>query len=120
MADSRPVKTPSHTGTDQAFSGPQRGGRVMENKIKDLANLAYERELNRELSKLQQHLERYRNRENKFFRMTDLKMKFMQETSEEILRVYDHLEPGQAVSRAVALGLLSEDEVPQEMQATLQ
>lgn len=92
----------------------------MENKIKDLVNLAYERELNRELSKLRQHLKRYRHRENKFFRMTDLKIKFMQETSEEILRVYDHLEPDQAVSRAVALGLLSRDEIPQEMQKALQ
>jgi hypothetical protein len=91
----------------------------MQNKLKDLANLAYERELNRELSKLQQHLELYRDRENKFFQMTDLKIKFMQETSDEILNLYDHLEPDQAVSRAVALGLLSREEIPREMQEAL-
>ncbi len=87
----------------------------MNSKLEDLANLAYERELNRELSKLHQHLERYRHRENKFFQMTDMKLKFIQETSDEILQLYDHLEAEQAVSRAVALGLLREDEVPQEM-----
>ena len=47
--------------------------------------------------------------------MTDMKLKFIQETSDEILQLYDHLEAEQAVSRAVALGLLREDEVPQEM-----
>ncbi len=87
----------------------------MNSKLEDLANLAYERELNRELSKLHLHLERYRHRENKFFQMTDMKLKFIQETSDEILQLYDHLEAEQAVSRAVALGLLREDEVPQEM-----
>ncbi len=92
----------------------------MNSKMEDLANLAYERELHRELSRLQQHLELYRHRENKFFQMTDMKLKFMQETSDEILRLYDHLPPDQAVSRAVALGLLSRDEVPRDMRDAIQ
>ncbi|MDJ0665792.1 MAG: hypothetical protein QNJ61_00900 [Desulfobacterales bacterium] len=87
----------------------------MKNKMEDLANLAYERELNRELAKLQQYLELYRHRQNKFFQMSELKFKFVQETSDEIVRLYDHLEAGQAVSRAVALGLLSKEELPQDM-----
>ncbi len=92
----------------------------MNSKMEDLANLAYERELNRELSRLQQHLELYRHRENKFFRMTDMKLKFMQETSDEILRLYDHLAPVQAVSRAVALGLLRKEEIPRDMRDAIQ
>ncbi|MDJ0808825.1 MAG: hypothetical protein QNJ48_05450 [Desulfobacterales bacterium] len=92
----------------------------MNNKMEDLANLAYERELNRELSRLQQHLELYRHRENKFFQMTDMKLKFMQETSDEIIRLYDHLAPVQAVSRAVALGLLSKEEIPRDMRDAIQ
>ena len=91
---------------------------IMKNKMEDLANLAYERELNRELAKLQQYLERYRHRQNKFFQMSELKLKFMQETSDEIVRLYDHLEADQAVSRAVALGLLSKEELPQGMPET--
>ena len=83
--------------------------------MEDLANLAYERELNRELSRLQQHLELYRHRENRFFQITDMKLKFMQETSDEILQLYDHLAPDQAVSRAVALGLLLREEIPRDM-----
>ena len=92
----------------------------MNNKMEDLANLAYERELNRELSRLQHHLELYRHRENKFFQMTDMKLKFMQETSDEIIRLYDHLAPVQAVSRAVALGLLSKEEIPRDMRDAIQ
>ena len=87
----------------------------MKNKIEDLANLAYERELERELTKLQQYIELYRHRQNRFFQVSELKLKFMQETSDEILRLYDHLEADQAVSRAVALGLLSKEELPQDM-----
>ena len=85
---------------------------VMDSKMEDLANLAYERELDRELARLQQHLERYRHRENKFFQMTDMKLKFMQETSDEIDRLYDQLAPDKAVSRAIALGLLHREEIP--------
>ena len=87
----------------------------MKNRMEDLANLAYERELNRELAKLQQYLELYRDRQNKFFQMSELKLKFVQETSDEIVRLYDQLEAGQAVSRAVALGLLSKEELPQDL-----
>ena len=87
----------------------------MKNKMQDLANLAYERELARELSKLQQYIELYRHRQNRFFQVSELKFKFMQETSDEILRLYDHLEADQAVSRAVALGLLSKEELPPDM-----
>lgn len=92
----------------------------MNNKLEDLANLAYERELKQELSKLQQYLDLYRYRENKFFQMTDLELKFVQETSDEILRLYDYLAPVKAVSRAVALGLLSRDEIPQDVHESIQ
>ncbi|MBL0714394.1 MAG: hypothetical protein JJV98_11900 [Desulfosarcina sp.] len=92
----------------------------MKIRMEDLANLACERELNHKLSKLQQYLELYRHRENKFFRMTDLKLKFVRETSDEIGRLYDHLEADQAVSRAVALGLLSKEEIPLDMRETIQ
>ena len=91
----------------------------MNSKMEDLANLAYERELNRELSRLQQHLELYRHRENRFFQITDMKLKFMQETSDEILQLYDHLAPDQAVSRAVALGLLLREEIPRDMREAM-
>lgn len=92
----------------------------MKTKMEDLANLAYERELNRELSKLQQYLELYRHLENRFFQMTDMKHKFIQETSEEILQLYDHLAADKAVSRAVALGLISKEEIPLNMRETIQ
>ena len=95
-------------------------GAIKNSKLEDLANLAYERELNRELSRLQQHLEQYRHRENKFFQMADMKLKFMQETSDEIDELYDHLAPRQAVSRAVALGLLRREEIPGDIRDAIE
>ena len=95
-------------------------GAIMIHKMEDLANLAYERELDRELSRLQQHLELYRHRENKFFQMTDMKLKFMQETSDEIDKLYEHLAPSKAVSRAIALGLLRREEIPGDIRNAIQ
>ena len=94
-------------------------GAIMNSKLKDLANLAYEREMDRELSRLRQHLELYRHRENKFFQMADMKLKFMQETSDEIDKLYDHLPPRQAISRAIALGLLHLEDIPGEIRDTI-
>ncbi len=95
-------------------------GVIMNSKMEDLVNLAYEREMDRELSRLRQYLDLYRHRENKFFQVTDMKLKFMQETSEEIDKLYDHLAPGQAVSRAIALGLLRREEIPGEIRDAIQ
>jgi hypothetical protein len=91
----------------------------MKNKVQDLVDLAYERELNEELSKLYQHLERYRDRQSKFFNINDIKLKFYRETSEDIWRIYHHLAPDQAIQRAVALGFLTTDEIPANLQDLL-
>lgn len=87
--------------------------------MQHLANLAYERELQRELSRVQRHIDLYREKESKFFQMSDLKSKFYRETSEEIWRLYDRLEPEKAIERAVALGLLTNDEVPEDVRNSL-
>jgi hypothetical protein len=108
-------RKPTKFSFDAILGDKSKKVTIMKNKMEDLANLAYERELDRELAKLQQYLELYRHRQNKFFQMSEMKLKFMQETSDEILRLYDHLEADQAVSRAVALGLLSKEELPQDM-----
>ena len=69
----------------------------------DLANLAYERELRRELSRVQRHIDQYRERESKFFNLHDIRLKFYREASDEIWHLYDRLEPDKAIERAVAL-----------------
>lgn len=88
----------------------------MREKMLDLANLAYERELSRELSRVQRHVELYRERESKFFNLQEIKLKFYREASDEVWRLYDRLEPDKAVERAVALGLLTNEEVPEDFQ----
>jgi hypothetical protein len=92
----------------------------MREKIQHLANLAYERELQRELSRVQRHIDMYREKESKFFQLSDLKFKFYRETSDELWRLYDRLEPEKAIERAVALGLLTNDEVPEDLRNALQ
>lgn len=91
----------------------------MREKILDLANLAYERELSRELSRVQRHVDLYRERESKFFNLQEIKLKFYREASDEVWRLYDRLEPNKAVERAVALGLLTDEEVPEDFQNSL-
>lgn len=92
----------------------------MEDKMLELANLAYERELSRELSRVQRHIDLYRERESKFFNLREIKLKFYREASDEIWRLYNRLEPNKAVERAVALGLLAENEVPDDIQVSIQ
>lgn len=92
----------------------------MKKTMQDLVDLAYERELNGELAKLYQHLERYRDRQGKFFNISDIKLKYYQETSDDVWRIYHHLAPDQAIQRAVALGILTSDEIPTDLQGVLQ
>ena len=92
----------------------------MREKLLDLANLAYERELSRELSRVQRHVNLYREKESKFFNLQDIKLKFYREASDEVWRLYDRLEPDKAVERAIALGLLTDEEIPEDIQNALQ
>lgn len=92
----------------------------MLEKMMHLANVAYERELRRELSRVQRHIDLYRGKESKFFNLTEIKLKFYRETSDEIWRLYNRLAPDKAIERAVSLGLLSEEELPEDVRETLQ
>ena len=92
----------------------------MLEKMMHLANVAYERELRRELSRVQRHIDLYRDKESKFFNLTEIKLKFYRETSDEIWRLYNRLAPDKAIGRAVSLGLLSEEELPEDVRETLQ
>ena len=91
----------------------------MQEKFMNLANLAYERELSRELSRVQRHIEMYRERESKFFNLREIQLKFYQEASDEIWHLYDRLKPEKAVERAVALGLLTDDELSDDVRTSL-
>ena len=88
----------------------------MQEKLLNLVNLAYERELSRELSRVQRHIDLYRERESKFFNLREIKLKFYREASDEIWRLYHRLEPDKAIERAMALGLLNDSEVPEDVQ----
>jgi len=91
----------------------------MQEKMSNLANLAYERELNRELSRVQRHIDLYRERESKFFNLNEIRFKFYREKSDEIWRLYNRLEPDKAIERAVALGLLNDEEIPEDIRRAM-
>lgn len=93
---------------------------AMREKMMHLANLAYERELQRELGRVQRHIDLYRDKESKFFNLNEIKFKFYRETSDQIWRLYERLAPDKAIGRAVALGLLTDEDLPEDVRNTLQ
>lgn len=91
----------------------------MSAEIRHLAHLAYERELHQALSRVRAHLELWRPRENRFFKVDDLRSRFLSETADEVWRIYDCLPPEQSVGRAMRLGLLAREEIPAEVAAAV-
>lgn len=87
----------------------------MSTPIRNLALLAYKRELEQELSRVREHLEAWRHRENRFFKVDDLKGRYCGETASEIWKIYEGLPPAKIVGRAMRLGLLAREEVPPDI-----
>jgi hypothetical protein len=84
-------------------------------KLRELAGIANERELDQELEKLYRHFESWRKKEISCFELSDLIHTFHQGASREIWKIYTSSDPDTAVSRAVALGLLKKEEIPENL-----
>ena len=84
-------------------------------KLRELAGIANERELDREMEKLYQHFENWRNETMSCFELSDVIHKFHQGPSREIWKMYAYSDPDTAVSRAVALGLLKKEEISKDL-----
>ena len=84
-------------------------------KLRELAGLAHERELSRALETLDSHFTRWRQQEIDCFELNDRIHSFHQKTSRELWKTYSSMEDDFLVCRAVKLGFLSREEVPEKV-----
>lgn len=89
-------------------------------KLRELAGLAYRRELGAELAKLEAQFARWRSGEVDPFELSDEIHRFHDGISRELYNLYGNLSPNQSVPRALALEILHEADVPPELLAALE
>ena len=89
-------------------------GKAARKKLRQLAMIAYERELDQEMEKLSRQFDKWRSKKIDCFELSDLIHAFHQGASRDIWKTYNYLDPDMAVSRAVAKGILKKDEIPEE------
>lgn len=91
-----------------------------QRKLRELAGVAYTRELTAELSKLEKNFAQWRSGEIDPFELSDRIHRFHDGVSRELFIRYRDLPPGLAVARGIAFHLLQESEVPSEILGDLQ
>ena len=84
-------------------------------KLRKLASLAHERELSRALETLDRHFTQWCRQEIDCFELNDQIHSFHQKTSRELWKTYSSMEDDFLVCRAVKLGFLSREEVPEKV-----
>jgi len=84
-------------------------------KLRELAGLAHERELSGALETLDSHFAQWRQQEIDCFELNDRIHSFHQNTSSELWKTYSSMEDDFFVCRAVKLGFLSREEVPEKV-----
>jgi hypothetical protein len=93
----------------------KRYTKAQKKKLRQLAGIANERELDQEMEKLYQHFENWQKGNINCFELSDLIHKFHQGASREIWTTYAYSDPDMTVSRAVVLGLLKKKEIPENL-----
>ena len=84
-------------------------------KLWELAGLAHEHELSRALETLDSHFIQWRRQEIDCFELNDRIHSFHQKTSRELWKTYSSMEDDFLVCRAVKLGFLSKEDVPEKL-----
>ena len=84
-------------------------------KLRELASLAHERELSSTLETLDRHFAQWRRQEIDCFDLNDRIHSFHQKTSSELWKTYSSMEDDFLVCRAVDLGFLSKEDVPEKV-----
>src|SRR4029077_7623119 len=91
-----------------------------QRKLRELAGVAYNRELGAELSKLEEDFARVRRGEIDPFELSDRIHRFHDGISRDLYVLYGRFSPESAVARAVAFKVLQEAEVPSEILEALE
>ena len=89
-----------------------RYSKAQRKKLRQLRDIAYERELDQALEKLYKKFQNWRNKEVDGFELNDLIHKHHQGASREIWKFYTYAEPDMAVAHAVNQGLLKKEDIP--------
>ena len=93
----------------------RRYTKAQKKKLRELAGIANERELDQEMEMLYRHFDSWRNEKISCFELNDLIHKFHQGPSREIWKMYAYSDPDTVVPRAVALGILKREEIPKNL-----
>ena len=89
--------------------------KTIRKKLRELAGLAHERELSGALETLDNHFTRWRRQEIDCFELNDRIHSFHQNISSELWKTYSSMEDDFLVCRAVKLGFLSKEDVPEKV-----
>ncbi len=89
-------------------------------KLRELAGVAYQRELASELAKVEMDFARWRAGEISPFELSDRIHRFHDGASRDLYVAYRDLSPAHSVARAVALQVLDQSEVPPEILTELE
>ena len=89
--------------------------KAQKRKLRELASLAYERELTAALADLESRFEEWRKDEINAFDLSEWIHEFHQGPARELWSIYNELEDDLLVVRALAHGHLKRSEVDQEM-----
>ncbi|MEA3415451.1 MAG: hypothetical protein U9R02_04730 [Thermodesulfobacteriota bacterium] len=93
--------------------------KLLRKKLRDLAGFAHERELRKAMETLDSRFARWRRQEIDCFDLNDRIHSFHQKTSHELWKTYFSMEDDFLVGRAVKLGFLSKEEVPEKVAEVL-
>src|SRR5437868_10242462 len=89
-------------------------------RLRELAGVAYTRELGNELAKIEMDFTRWRRGEIDPFELSDRIHRFHDGVSRDLYVIYRDLSPRHAVARAISLHVLERAEVPFEILAVLE
>jgi hypothetical protein len=89
----------------------KQADKTQRHRLRELAELAYERELARALSDLEDDFKRWRAGETNAFALSESIHEFHQGAARDLFSMYGRTEPELIVARALHEGILSMDEM---------
>ena len=89
--------------------------KLIRKKLRELAGLAHKSELSSALEMLDSHFTRWRRQEIDCFELNERIHSFHQKTSRELWETYSSMEDDFLVCRAVKLGFLSKEDLPEKV-----
>ncbi|MEK6755961.1 MAG: hypothetical protein AABZ02_07405 [Bacteroidota bacterium] len=92
----------------------------MRRRLRELSGLAFERELHQELSQLAKKFDLWRNNEMSSGELSNALHEYDYGLSRRLFGLYNDLKPEMTVARAVALKLLTREEVGEELLGVLE